>query len=301
MLKKYRTESTEKFHCKNCDYVTSRLSHYERHLSTRKHKFQHFGNNWQHLATTASSTFDCSCGKSYSDRSGLWKHKKTCTKKVRHENDNLITTELVMQIINDNKEMKEMIKLQNNTIQQQTITIDKILSNPLCTIGNNSNNKFNINVFLNETCKDAMNISDFVSSIKLSLEDLEHTGKRGYVEGISNIIIKHLKDLGHHNRPIHCNNQKRETIYIKDNGEWTKETDNKPILTNAIKEISNENIKLISSWISSNPNCDKYYSNKNDLYLQIVSNSMNGISDEESRKNISKIISNVAKETLIDK
>ena len=154
---------------------------------------------------------------------------------------------------------------------------------------------------LNETCKNAMNITDFVSSIKLNLEDLEHTGRKGYIEGISNIIVKNLNDLEHHMRPLHCSDSKREILYIKDNNEWEKETDNKPILTRAIKTIANENIKQISKWRDQYPDCIDSNSKKNNMYLKIVSNSMNGLTKEESDKNIHKIISNVAKETIIQK
>jgi hypothetical protein len=146
-----------------------------------------------------------------------------------------------------------------------------------------------------------MNINDFVSSIKPQLEDLEATGRLGYVEGISNIILNNLKTLQIHNRPIHCSDQKREVIYIKDNDEWTKEEDDKPILTKAIKVIANENIKIIREWRNEYPVCVNADSKKNNLYLKIVSNSMSGGSAEESSKNINKIISNVAKQVVIDK
>jgi hypothetical protein len=146
-----------------------------------------------------------------------------------------------------------------------------------------------------------MNISDFVSSIKLNLEDLENTGRKGYVEGISNIFLKNLNNIEHHMRPIHCSDQKREILYIKDNDKWEKECEDKPILTKAIKNVANQNIKQIKNWRDKNPDCTASDSRKNDLYLKIVSNSMNGLTEEEGKKNINKIISNVAKEVVIDK
>jgi hypothetical protein len=146
-----------------------------------------------------------------------------------------------------------------------------------------------------------MNITDFVSSIKMELEDLEYTGRTNYVEGISNIVIKNLNSLEKQLRPLHCSDHKREVLYIKDNDQWTKETNNKPILTNAIKKIANENIKQINKWVQQYPDCVKADSKKNDLYLKIVSNSMNGLTQEEGDKNINKIISNVAKNVIIDK
>jgi hypothetical protein len=146
-----------------------------------------------------------------------------------------------------------------------------------------------------------MNISDFVSSIKVSLADLENTGRQGYIEGISNIILKHLNNVEQSMRPLHCSDTKREVFYIKDNNEWQKENEEKPILTRAIKVIANENIKQIKCWRDKYPDCTNSDSKKNNLYLKIVSNSMNGSTVEESYKNIDKIISNVAKEVVIDK
>jgi hypothetical protein len=197
-----------------------------------------------------------------------------------------------MMLIKDNSELKHMMMkvLENGT------------HNTTNNTHTNSHNKaFNLNFFLNETCKDAMNISDFVSSIKLNLEDLENTGRQGYIEGISNIIVKNLNNLEQHYRPLHCSDLKREVLYIKENDEWTKETNDKPILTKAIKIIANENIKQIQNWKAKNPDCTYSDSRKNDLYLKIVSNSMNGLTEEEGHKNINKIISNIAKETVIQK
>jgi len=146
-----------------------------------------------------------------------------------------------------------------------------------------------------------MNITDFVSSIQVNLDDLENTGRQGYIEGISNIFLKKLKNLEQHMRPLHCSDLKREVFYIKENDKWEKETEDKPILTKAIKNIANKNIKQIQSWRDKYPECTDADSKKNNLYLKIVSNSMNGLTEEEGVKNIEKIISNVAKEVTIDK
>ena len=170
------------------------------------------------------------------------------------------------------------------------------------TTNNNSHNKtFNLNFFLNETCKNALNINEFVSSIKVSLDDLENTGRQGYIEGISSIILNKLKNLNHYDRPIHCADHKREVLYIKNDNQWIKESEEKPLLTKAIKTIANENIKQIKTWRDKNPECTDSDSKKNNLYLKIVSNSMSGTDKEECNKNINKIISNVAKEVIIDK
>ena len=155
--------------------------------------------------------------------------------------------------------------------------------------------------FLNEQCKDALNISDFVTSIKPQLIDLEKTGRLGYVEGVSRIINKNLNELDTFMRPIHCSDLKRNTLYIKDDNQWQKENENNPILTKAIKYVANENIKQISEWKKVHPDCTDSDSKQNTLYLNIVSNAMSGGTREEQSNNYNKIISNIAKEVVIDK
>jgi hypothetical protein len=202
---------------------------------------------------------------------------------------------------------------QNGNLQNKIIEITSNNSNNSNNTSNTSNNNitnnnttnidkcFNLNFFLNETCKNAMNISDFVSSISVNFDDLENTGRTGYIEGISNIVIKNLNNLENHLRPLHCSDFKREVLYIKNNNEWTKESEDKHLLTRAIKTIANQNIKQISKWKDNYPDCIKSDSRKNDLYLKIVSNSMNGLTKEEGDKNITKIITNIAKNVTIKK
>jgi len=279
-------KSPKNFVCDNCDYKSSYKRDYFRHLLTKKHKNNVLTTNDNSLGPKSNKhIFSCKhCDKIYKDRAGLWRHNKKCISK---NPDDISDKELIVMLIKQNAELLDVIK---NGSGNTTIS------------NNNNNNKtFNLQFFLNETCKDALNISDFVSSIKVSLEDLENTGRKGYVEGISNIILKNLKDLQQHERPIHCSDMKREVLYIKEKNEWTKETEDKPVLTNAIKVIANENIKKIKDWRDQNPECTDVNSKKNNLYLKIVSNSMNGLTKEESDKNVNKIISNVAKETAIDK
>ena len=281
------------FFCKQCDYKCSRKFNWDRHNLSAKHIKMLQGDKLASIIekneqSEHQSKYLCEfCEKEYSSRNGLWKHKKICKNTIGTSDK-----EIMMMLIKDNSELKHMIMkvLENGT------------HNTTNTTHTNSHNKaFNLNFFLNETCKDAMNISDFVSSIKLNLEDLENTGRQGYIEGISNIIVKNLNNLEQHMRPLHCSDLKREVLYIKENDEWTKETESKPILTKAIKIIANENIKQIQNWREKNPDCTYSDSRKNDLYLKIVSNSMNGLTEEEGHKNINKIISNIAKETVIQK
>ena len=297
------------YFCKKCNYECTHVGDWNKHVRTAKHLN---GNNDNSIIF---KTYKCLCGNNYMHMSGLSRHKKKCTLRIKEENEQLDNIKEIMKcLIKENSEMKHiMLEQQNMIVTQNASTqnmITKIIENGTNnttntnshnTTTNNNNKTFNLNFFLNETCKDAMNISDFVSSIKVSLVDLENTGRQGYIEGISNIILKRLNNLEYNFRPLHCSDSKREVFYVKDNNEWKKENEEKPILTNTIKVIANENIKQIKQWREKYPDCAESDSKKNNLYLKIVSNSMNGSTVEEGTQNIDKIISNVAKEVIIDK
>jgi hypothetical protein len=291
--------------CEYCDYKCFKTNDFTKHLLTRKHKMLENASKMLVNASEKSPNFfTCKCGKSYIHDSSYYRHKKIC--KFEEKEKEKVNDSDYNNNINDKKDPsdKELIMLLIKENSELKTMMMKVLENGTHNTTNNTNshNKaFNLNLFLNETCKDAMNISEFINSIKLNLDDLENTGKRGYIEGISSIILKNLNDLEQHMRPLHCSDLKREILYIKDNDQWTKETDNKPIFKKAIKTIANENIKQIKVWRDKNPDCTDPDSKKNNLYLQIVSNSMNGLTEEESTKNINKIISNVVKEVIIDK
>jgi len=291
-------KNPEVFNCVDCDYLTSSSKDYTKHCLTQKHKRLTNTNDFSKISPKNPQTYNCICGNVYKHMSSLCKHKKKCNTEQADEDMyqgiNIKDKDaLVLHLLKQNGELQNKIiemashfSVTNNSHNTNTTNIDK---------------NFNLNFFLNETCKDAMNITDFVSSIQMNFDDLEHTGRSGYIEGISNIIVKNLNKLENHMRPLHCSDLKREVLYIKDNDEWTKETSNKPILTNAIKTIANENIKQISKWKENYPDCAKSDSKKNDLYLKIVSNSMNGLTKEEGDKNINKIISNISKNVTIEK
>ena len=154
---------------------------------------------------------------------------------------------------------------------------------------------------MNETCKDAINLTDFVNQIQLSVTDLEETGKLGYAEGISKVFIKNLNDIDFTQRPIHCSDSKREILYIKDDNQWNKDDENKTHLTKAIKQVANKNIKQINEWQKINPEYKDPESKQNDKYMKIVLNAMSGSTPEEQKSNINKIIKNVTKEVVIEK
>ena len=302
----FLAKTSNNYYCEKCDYKTTRKYNLCIHYESVKHKNNVFTKNDNDKLAKPEKKYVClNCDKPFNDRSGLWRHKKKC-QDTNNETINKVEPKISSFEGVDDKELMMKVILQIPELVKSIIEIskDKGVSHSHShnqTHTHSHNKTFNLQFFLNETCKDAMNISEFVTSIKPQLIDLEDTGRLGYVEGVSNIILNNLKTLKIHDRPIHCSDQKREVIYIKDNNEWTKENEYKPILTKAIKVIANENIKNIHEWRKEYPDCIKSDSTKNDLYLKIVCNSMSGVSKKETDKNINKIISNIAKEVIIDK
>ena len=199
----------------------------------------------------------------------------------------------------ENTEFKHLLMEQNKQIIEQNNRMIEIAKKTGHNITNN--NSFNLNMYLNETCKDALNIMDFVNQLQIGIKDLEETGRLGFADGISKIFINGLKQLDVSNRPVHCSDSKREILYIKNNNEWNKEDDERKVLTSAIKHVVNKNIKQIPEWTKVHPDYNDYHSKQNDKYLQIVMESMSGSSQEEANKNYNKIIKNIAKETVIEK
>jgi len=302
------------FVCEKCHFKCSKQSDWSRHTMTLKHsKTDKCPKNTDNFTQKNAELFSCSCGKMYKHRQSLFNHKKKCY---------LINkTKMIIDVIKDdkniqdflieqNKQLIEQLSQQNKQLIEQNTKLFEIaqtsnaVNNQIGTMNNinsntNSNNKFNINVFLNETCKDAINLTDFVNQITLSLEDLEETSKLGYAEGISNVIIRNLKDIGYKERPIHCNDYKREVLYIKDDNQWVK--DNKDKLTDAIKIIANKNIKQIPNWQKANPEYNNPKSKQNDKYMKMLCEVMSGSTKEEQQKNYNKIIKNISKEVTINK
>jgi hypothetical protein len=300
------TENSEKvadiFYCPKCDYNTSRKNDFQKHVRSDKHKML---TNVDKKSQKVASKFlhCCMCGKKYSCRQSLSVHKKKCEIVLNTDvNAPIITPELVFELIKDNKDLKDIILEQSKTIQDLAKNM-----NMNCNINNienhnNSHNKtFNLQIYLNEHCKNAMNISDFADTIQVQISDLEKIGRIGYVEGISDVVSDNLKTLDTNERPIHCSDLRREIFYIKDNNQWFKENENKDKLKEFIKQIAKKNMCQITEWIKMHPDCLDSESRKNDQYLHIVSNSMSGGTIEEQKSNMDKIISRVAKKVVINK
>jgi hypothetical protein len=295
MTTENRKKNAKIFLCEKCDYNTSNKYDYNRHLSTVKHK-----NNEMTTETSTINKLQCkNCYKFFNDRAGLWRHNKKCS----NENiTNILDSEqkhqqLFEYLLKENSEFRQLMIDQNKQMLEQNKHMMEIAKNS----GNNNNNNFNLNFFLNETCKNAMNIMDFVSQLQVGIKELEDTGRLGFAEGISKIFINGLKQIDVSDRPIHCSDSKREVVYIKDKNQWSKETEEKLILTNAIKQVAHKNMKQISEWTKTHPEFNDSTSKQNDKYLKIVCESMSGSSQEEANKNYNKIIKNIVKETIIDK
>jgi hypothetical protein len=233
-----------------------------------------------------ASLYECSCGKIYKYDSGFYRHKKKCffNENIK-KTDDLNEKELIMMLVKQNSELLEVVK--NGTYNN-------------CNNTNSYNKTFNLQLFLNETCKDAMNIMDFVDSIQLQLSDLEKVGEIGYVNGISNIIVKHLKDLDITKRPVHCTDKKREVMYIKDEDKWEKEDDQKKKIRKAIKKVANKNIRMLQQFKEVHPDCGKSDSKYSDQYNKLIIEAMGGSGDNDTEKE-DKIIKKITKEVTIDK
>jgi len=284
-------KSSQIFNCEYCDFNTSRKSQFNRHLMSAKHKKS---TNINEKVPESSATFNCECGKIYKERSGLWRHKSKgcCFKKPIENNTITDKDELINYLIKESQEMKNLVlEVLKNGVSNTNNNINHV---------NSHNQTFNLNVFLNETCKNAMNITDFVNSLQLQLSDLEKVGDVGYIEGISSIIIKKLNTLDITERPIHCTDKKRETMYIKDEDKWEKDDEKKVKMHKMVKKVANKNINLISEFQKLHPDWKKYSSKVSDQYNKIVIESMGGKGDNDYEKE-EKIIKRVAKEVFVDK
>jgi hypothetical protein len=275
-----------KFFCNFCDYGTCRKNRYAEHLITAKHQKKAFGNNLETFGNVISEKIVCNvCLKEFKHRSGLWKHKKKCENEPKNNSNK---DELIQYLMKESQELKNLIlEIAKKDTYNQSI--------------NNSHNKtFNLQLFLNETCKNAMNITDFVDSLQLQLSDLERVGEVGYIEGISSIIVKSLNALDVTERPIHCTDKKRETMYVKDENKWEKEDEKKLKMHKMVRKVANKNINLISEFREKYPDYKKCNTKVSDQFNKIIIESMGGHGDNDYEKE-EKIIKKISKEVFIDK
>lgn len=298
MLTNFTSITSKNFLCSKCHFKCSKKGDWNRHILSSKH--QNVDKMLTNVDADVIKPYICECGKVYKHRQSLYVHKQTCITKDEI-NKELHDKDLIDYLLKENSEFKEMLLEQNKMMMEIAKTSQTNNNNIMNNSNNHSHNKtFNLNVFLNETCKDAMNIMDFINSLQLQVSDLENVGKVGYVKGLSNIIIKNLKALDVDKRPVHCTDTKREIIYVKDNNEWQKETSEKPKLRKALKLLAHKNIKMLPVYREKYPDCEQWNSKKCNEYNKIVSEAMGGeFNDDEI--SFGKIIKNVVKEISIDK
>ena len=319
------------FYCKNCDFKCFKQCDWNRHLLTKKHNttnttdIQHkktphhicsCGKQYSHRSSLFNHKKKCSFGNNGNEKISNDKEieenndenireKENNDKNIKEEetntnlHDSSSLNKMIVSLINENKEMRKIIGDQNEQMKEQQEQMKdqhEQMKDIIPKIGNNNNNtinnKVNMNFFLNEQCKDAINLDDFVNSLKLKLEDLEHTAQVGYIDGISKVFINGLQDLDVTKRPIHCSDEKKEILYVRDKDNWEKDEDNIKI-KRAISNVGKSNAMLVPEWINKNQNSTD---NKEDIYWKIVDNT---VVEDESKK-IGKIISNLAKEVTIN-
>ncbi len=322
-----KNKKVPKFFCEKCNYSTERKSQYERHLLTAKHlNVDNVDKNVDKKVPKGSKPFSCECGMKYKHRQSLSIHRKKC-KLIDFNNDNNdtnnaaentskeneekkdmdfegVSSDTIKEILKQNHEIVDLLveeRKRNNELTNQLIEVTKEAKtvNNNNTINNNVNNTFNLQVFLNEQCKDALNIQDFINSIQLSIEDLQETGRLGYVDGMSRIFVKALNNLDETERPIHCTDAKREVLYIKDQDKWEKESKHGNTIQRTLEKIQDKNLSLLPEWREKNPACMDMNSKESDEYIKI---SMHTLGDNENpTKQNDKIIKNIMKEVTIDK
>jgi hypothetical protein len=280
----------QNFECKLCDYSSSSKRDFNRHVLTRKHKYRTLTDKNKDI-----TFYTCDCGKKYTARNSLWYHKKRCNFKKKEENTKIVVkvqdkvihnndTTMVSKILKDNEKLHDLVMEQ----QKQIFELAKQPRNI------NSNNRFNLQIFLNEQCKNAMTLKDFVDSLTIQLDDLEYTKNNGLTQGITEVFVNGLKELDIYNRPIHCTDKKRSTMYIKEDHEWEKDNENEKI-KDSISTLNKKHIIAIKEWEKAHPNWEKN-DRMTDEYMKMVKSVT---STNEQTENL--IIKQVAKEVMIDK
>jgi hypothetical protein len=290
--------------CNFCSTLYSRKNDYDRHILTQKHCANVLGNK-----KSAKIIFTCDiCKKKYKSRNGLWKHNKICVG-VQIPTPMLVPNENIVFTHADasNNEIKALTSLvlelvkSNSDLQKQVLDVCKNLKPVNISNSNNNNNNnnktFNLQFFLNEECKDAMNLNDFVESVQLQMADLEKIGELGYVEGVSKFIMGKLNETDVNKRPVHCSDAKRETLYVKDDNVWTKEGEENSKIRGAVKKIEKKNIRLLNVWKEAHTGCMDSESPYNDQYTHMIIGSLGGCEPD----NVNKVIKKIAKATIIDK
>ena len=295
-----------KYTCTVCDYYTCKTSSYNKHITTAKHlRMTNNEENNTNVATN-STNHVCDCGKTYRYRQGLFKHRMTCNYTM-HDADlpsqpqpsSQVDMMVVLELLKQNQEFKDLLIEQN---KQMLILAQKAGNNNNTNINSNNNNKFNLNVFLNETCKDAITFSDFINSIEVTVDEFIQTGNMGFVNGISKVMMDRIKGMDLHTRPLHCTDLKRETVYIKNEEKWDKEDGDNSHLHKAVKCVAKKNYNQLQKWFdNSKPEVEIIGTEQCEDYFKFYKSALGGYDKEEDKKFEEKIIKNVLREVILDK
>uniref|UniRef100_A0A6C0J1D0 C2H2-type domain-containing protein n=1 Tax=viral metagenome TaxID=1070528 RepID=A0A6C0J1D0_9ZZZZ len=305
-------KNADNFTCKKCNFKCSKQSNWNNHMLTAKHKNRTTRTEKQ---PKNAEIFECECGKVYKARNSLWYHKQKCTYVDDDENDDndIYGREIeptsdattVLLLLKQNQEFKTLMVEQyekNQELQQQLLDAVKnnkgSITNNNTT--NNNNQRFNLNFFLNDTCKDAMNITDFLGNMDVNVDELEYIGHHGYVNGMTKMIMDRLKDMDVTKRPIHCTDVKRETMYIKDKDEWCKDTDELVKLRRILSSISMTNYRSVANWRQAHPKSEIMDSREHNFCYKMMRAILGDAEDEQIRLD-NKIIKTFAKDLFVNK
>lgn len=296
-LEKKISKKLKSYSCERCAFITSNKNDFRRHEHTRKHLNNAETNEIEPDKLKKTPTHVCeNCNKIYKSGSGLWNHKKKCSQKQQKIENTMLPNN---ENINLNVLVIDLLK-QNQELQRQLIELskEKTVTNTNSHNNTQNNNHFNLQFFLNETCKDAITADQFVKDIQISFGDLENIGNQGYVQGFTDIILKQLRTLDVTKRPFHCTDVKRETIYIKDADAWKKDTEEKTKLKNVIEKVAHKGRSNVNSWQQTHPEVAVLDSQEYDMNHKILRNTWG---DGETDKLQEKVIKNIAKEVHVDK
>ena len=301
MLSKNPKKSQDNYYCEHCDYSTSHLGDFKKHESRRKHLYN-VENDIRHSSETPETLWKCACERTYRFRQSYYRHKKTCNGTIPFHKSQGVSSdmksllhELQQQREEDKGKNMEMVNMMLAQFKEIIPLVGSTTNNTNC-----NNNTFNMNVFLNETCKDAMNLDDFVKTLQFNTDDLLYTAENGYVEGVGKILLRGLDALSIEQRPIHCSDMKREVMYVKKDGVWAKDTADNEELRKTILLVGRMNVRSLPPWMKANPMYAQADSPFSDIYAQIIVNTLVE-SEEKGRNYTTKVIKNIAKRCHIDR
>ena len=293
--------SSLKYNCESCYYSTNSKGDFNKHILSAKHTKMTKGD------IESTKIHSCTCGKEFKYRQGLSRHRKNCTHHSTQESTDTdkddkydMLSSTIMMLVNENREFKQLLVDQNAKMMEMAGNMGGHNHHNTNTTNTNSHNKFNLNVFLNEQCKDAMTLKDFVKNMEISMEEFIETGEIGFVDGLSQVLIQRIGDMDIHDRPIHCTDLKRETVYVKDAEKWEKDT-NQEKFRKAIKGVAYKNERMRPKWYAETPNVEILGSENCEKFFKYSAAALGGFGTEENRVFENKIMKNVMKEVTIDK